>query len=250
MSETTDNQSETHKSSTSAESTPDLPFQTSAGSEFDNINVVVRVRPVDDKRNQDRITSLFPAAGQIQLTDPQSGTVRSFTFNVVFEPEATQEEIFEHSGIKRLIDMALEGFACTIFAYGQTGSGKTFTLCGNCWEDLGESNSQTGQANGKKESDKSNKTKKKIVGVIQLSFAYLFEQIKLKKDKGVYYVVTASYLEVYNEHVLDLLNPSPKTLNVRWSKDRGFYAENLFKVECEDIGDLEGVLEEGEFSSP
>ena len=45
--------------------------------------------------------------------------------------------------------------------------------------------------------------------------------------------------------VLDLLNPSPKSLNVRWSKDRGFYAENLFKVECEDIGDLEGVLEEG-----
>jgi hypothetical protein len=32
---------------------------------------------------------------------------------------------------------------------------------------------------------------------------------------------------------------------VRWAKDRGFYAENLFKVECEDIGDLEGVLEEG-----
>jgi kinesin-II 85 kDa subunit, putative len=35
---------------------------------------------------------------------------RSFTFDVVFEPEATQEEIFEHSGIKRLIDMALEGY--------------------------------------------------------------------------------------------------------------------------------------------
>ena len=45
--------------------------------------------------------------------------------------------------------------------------------------------------------------------------------------------------------VLDLLSPSPERLNVRWAKDRGFYAENLFKVECEDIGDLEGVLEEG-----
>lgn len=42
-----------------------------------------------------------------------------------------------------------------------------------------------------------------------------------------------------------MLNPSSKSLNVRWAKDRGFYAENLFKVECEDIGDLEGVLEEG-----
>lgn len=44
-----------------------------------------------------------------QVTDPNSGQQRSFTFNVVFEPEATQEEVFEHSGIKRLIDMALEG---------------------------------------------------------------------------------------------------------------------------------------------
>ena len=50
---------------------------------------------------------------------------------------------------------------------------------------------------------------------------------------------------IYIFKVLDLLNPSPKSLNVRWAKDRGFYAENLFKVECEDIGDLEGVLEEG-----
>ena len=45
----------------------------------------------------------------IKVNDPISNTTRSFTFNVVFEPEATQEEIFEHSGVKRLIDMALEG---------------------------------------------------------------------------------------------------------------------------------------------
>ncbi|KAK8766708.1 hypothetical protein V5799_006507 [Amblyomma americanum] len=45
--------------------------------------------------------------------------------------------------------------------------------------------------------------------------------------------------------VLDLLNPSHKTLPVRWSKDKGFYAENLFVVECEDLGDLDGVLQEG-----
>lgn len=125
----------------------------------------------------------------------------------------------------------------------------------------------------------------KNIGIVQLSFAYLFEQIKRRKvrDKTLY-VITVSYLEIYNEQVgddddhslfalsfifhnlshslcphyssllsslslssqvLDLLNPSPRCLNVRWAKDRGFYAENLFKVECEDIGDLEGVLEEG-----
>lgn len=84
------------------------------GHEFDNINVVVRVRPIDIERNpnlneKNKETSLFPAAGQISIADPQSNEQRLFTFNVVFEPEATQLDIFEFSGIKRLIDMALEG---------------------------------------------------------------------------------------------------------------------------------------------
>lgn len=46
-----------------------------------------------------------------------------------------------------------------------------------------------------------------------------------------------------------MLNPSTKPLPVRWSKEKGFYAENLFVVECEDAGDLEGVLDEGNHCS-
>lgn len=189
------------------------------GHEFDNINVVVRVRPVNTDQNQNlneknKETSLFPAAGQIQVLDPQSSVQKLFTFNVVFEPEATQIDIFEYSGIKKLIDMALEGFVlifqsdfqnsinlnlfktsfhATVFAYGQTGSGKTYTLSGTMNE--------------------SSATNEPTVGLIQLSFAYLFEQIKIKKQQNISYVITASYLEVYNEQVLDLLNPSGKALS-------------------------------------
>jgi len=48
--------------------------------------------------------------------------------------------------------------------------------------------------------------------------------------------------------VIDLLNPgtSRKPLAVRWSKKtRGFFVENLFTVECEELDDLLTVLEEG-----
>lgn len=58
-----------------------------------------------------------------------------------------------------------------------------------------------------------NNSKEPTVGLIQLSFAYLFEQIKIKKQQNMAYVITASYLEVYNEQVLDLLNPSGKPLH-------------------------------------
>ena len=55
---------------------------------------------------------------------------KMFTYNVVFEHEAIQADILEHSGITRLLDMAMDGFSCTVFCYGQTGSGKTHTLTG------------------------------------------------------------------------------------------------------------------------
>lgn len=52
-----------------------------------------------------------------------------------------------------------------------------------------------------------------------------------------------TYLEV-----MDLLNPGTtrKPLAVRWSKKaRGFFVENLFTVDCEELDDLIAVLEEG-----
>ena len=66
----------------------------------------------------------------IQLTEEKTDKLKPFTFNVVFEPEASQEDILEHSGIRRLIDMSIDGFSATCFCYGQTGSGKTHTLTG------------------------------------------------------------------------------------------------------------------------
>jgi len=44
-----------------------------------------------------------------QVEQPNAST-KSFTFNVTFEPDATQEDVFENSGVKKLVDMAIEGF--------------------------------------------------------------------------------------------------------------------------------------------
>ena len=33
--------------------------------------------------------------------DEAKGNLKPFTFNVVFEPEATQEDVLEHSGMKK-----------------------------------------------------------------------------------------------------------------------------------------------------
>ena len=38
-----------------------------------------------------------------------NGSQRHFQFNVVFEPDAMQEDVFENCGIKRLVDSAVLG---------------------------------------------------------------------------------------------------------------------------------------------
>ncbi|KAE8725521.1 Kinesin-4 [Hibiscus syriacus] len=96
-----------------------------------NIRVYCRVRPqlngqsnslscvdhIDDRT----ITVLAP-------TENGKEGRKSFTFNKIFSPSATQAEVF--SGIQPLIRSVLDGYNVCIFAYGQTGSGKTYTMSG------------------------------------------------------------------------------------------------------------------------
>ncbi|KAJ3661534.1 hypothetical protein Zmor_005927 [Zophobas morio] len=202
----------------------------------DNINVVVRVRPLSNREKKSGDTSViqFPGNGQVLVDGipggPSGGQKpKLFSYNVVFEPAATQDDVLEFSGMKRLIEMALEGFRCTCFCYGQTGSGKTHTLTG------------PPGLFGIRPAPFSEKH-----GLILRSFLYLFQLIQEKTD--VHFILKASYLEIYNEKVIDLLNPGSarKPLAVRWSKKaRGFFVENLFTVDCEELDDLIAVLEEG-----
>ena len=45
--------------------------------------------------------------------------------------------------------------------------------------------------------------------------------------------------------VYDLLNPASGVLGVRWNSKRGFYVQDLFVVDCEDLSDVMAVVSEG-----
>ncbi|XP_076183889.1 kinesin-like protein KIF12 isoform X2 [Ptiloglossa arizonensis] len=198
-----------------------------------NINVVVRVRPLSNREVKagDDTAVQFPGDGQIYCEGFASSADKKgklFSYNVVFEPTASQEDILQFSGAKKLIEMAVEGFNCTAFCYGQTGSGKTHTLTGP--PEMFEEMKHYSENNG----------------LVFRSFVYLFKLLQERQQCN--FVLKASFLEIYNEKVIDLLNPgtSRKPLMVRWSKKtRGFFVENLFTVECEELDDLLAVLEEG-----
>lgn len=121
-------------------------------------------------------------------------------------------------------------FAATIFAFGQTGSGKTFTI--------------TGPENDASITSLHNEETQSMAGIVPRSLRFLFEEMT-KQSAIRKFTVKAAYLEIYNENVKDLLNPTNSSLAIRWTASRGFFVENLFVVECEVLSDCLAVLEEG-----
>ena len=100
-----------------------------------------------------------------------------FHFDNVFGKEAGTDTVFNKVG-RKIVDGVMKGINGTIFAYGQTSSGKTFTMQG-CEESP---------------------------GIVALAAECIFNSIKQHADRD--FVVRVSYIEVYNEKINDLLNPS------------------------------------------
>uniref|UniRef100_A0A8B9C2J5 Kinesin-like protein n=1 Tax=Anser brachyrhynchus TaxID=132585 RepID=A0A8B9C2J5_9AVES len=78
---------------------------------------------------------------------------------------------------------------------------------------------------------------------MQRSFACLLEH---SRSRSPSLALSASYLEIYNEQVRDLLSPGPPcALPLRWSKTRGFYAENQLSVDFESLEAIVDLLLQG-----
>ncbi|XP_052545163.1 kinesin-like protein KIF12 isoform X2 [Tympanuchus pallidicinctus] len=197
---------------------PRSQLQLSPGEEQEGretrLRVVLRVRPLTctETRRGDRHAVHSLGNGTVHVSAARHDA--TFTFSAVFDAGASQEAVYEGSGMQQLVELAVEGFSCTVFAYGQTGSGKTYTLMGP----LGQSDAPG------------------LLGLMQRSFSCLLEH-----SRGTGLALSASYLEIYNEQVRDLLSAGPpRSLPLRWSKTRGFYVENQLSVEFES---LEAVIE-------
>ncbi|NXJ79525.1 KIF12 protein, partial [Trogon melanurus] len=179
----------------------------------------VRVRPLTctETRRGDQQVVHSLGHGTVHVTAPRQDA--TFGFSAVFDAGASQEAVFEGSGMRHLVELAIDGFSCTVFAFGQTGSGKTYTLMGPLTQ---------------------SKTQPVALGLMQRSFACLLEQ---SRSHGSDLALSASYLEIYNEQVRDLLSPGPPcTLPLRWSKTRGFYVENQLSVDFESLEAITSLL--------
>lgn len=86
-----------------------------------SVIVVVRVRPLNSREKSLKSGQCIDLQPDDSLTATESsGQARAFAFDAVFNPQTSQEEVYERTGAL-VLEKALQGYNVTMFAYGQTG---------------------------------------------------------------------------------------------------------------------------------
>ncbi|XP_029383630.1 kinesin-like protein KIF19 [Echeneis naucrates] len=161
------------------------------------LTVALRIRPLSDAEQEESGTIVAHRVDDqmVVLMDPMEdpddilranrSREKTYMFDVAFDYSASQEEVYRAT-TKGLIEGLISGYNATVFAYGPTGCGKTYTMLGT----------------------------DKEPGIYVRTLNDLFRAIEETSD-DMLYSVSMSYLEIYNEMIRDLLNPSSGFLDLR-----------------------------------
>ncbi|CAH1183061.1 unnamed protein product [Ceutorhynchus assimilis] len=189
-----------------------------------NIKVVVRVRPFNEKesRGRSRMAVNCISPREIQTKD------KKYCFDRVFQPDCNQLDIYSYV-VEPMINDVLAGYNCTVFAYGPTGTGKTHTMTGG---DPSSLSSLDWRRNEK-------------AGCIPRVAANIFDEIASRKVND--YNVRVSFLELYNEEVRDLLNPDERQppLNIFNDNKGAVFIQNLNEKNVFNSNDIYELLKQG-----
>ncbi|XP_035278464.1 kinesin-like protein KIF3C isoform X1 [Anguilla anguilla] len=190
----------------------------------ETVKVVVRCRPLSRKEEAtgyESILDMDVKLGQVTLRNPKAPPgelLKTFTFDAVYDASSKQSDLYDET-VRPLIDSVLLGFNGTIFAYGQTGTGKTYTMQG-LWMDPEKR------------------------GVIPNSFEHIFTHISRSQNQQ--YLVRASYLEIYQEEIRDLLcKDHARKLELKENPDSGVYIKDLSSFVTKNVKEIEHVMNVG-----
>ncbi|XP_031437640.1 kinesin-like protein KIF3C isoform X1 [Clupea harengus] len=190
----------------------------------ETVKVVVRCRPLNQKEEAaayENVVDMDVKLGQLALRNPRAAPaelLKSFTFDAVYDARSKQSDLYDET-VRPLIDSVLEGFNGTIFAYGQTGTGKTYTMQGQ-WQDPEKR------------------------GIIPNSFEHIFTHISRSQNQQ--YLVRASYLEIYQEEIRDLLvKDHSRKLELKENPDSGIYIRDLSSLVTKNVKEIEHVMNVG-----
>ncbi|KAK9136268.1 hypothetical protein Syun_015598 [Stephania yunnanensis] len=160
----------------------------------DSISVCVRFRPLSEREFLRGDEIAWYADGD-KVVRSEYNPATAYAFDRVFGPSTTSDTVYD-TAASPVIKASMEGVNGTVFAYGVTSSGKTHTM-------HGDQNSP---------------------GIIPLAIKDVFSIIQ--ESPGREFLLRMSYLEIYNEVINDLLDPTGQNLRVR-EDSQGTYVEGI-----------------------
>ncbi|XP_077979218.1 osmotic avoidance abnormal protein 3-like isoform X2 [Glandiceps talaboti] len=186
------------------------------------VKVIVRCRPLNERELNMKCKTVMKMdgnKGQCAIVKPNSNDPpKMFTFDGAYYIDSTTEAIYNDIAYP-LVDGVLEGYNGTVFAYGQTGCGKSFSMQG-----IQDPATQR--------------------GIIPRAFEHIFENIGVAENFK--YLVHASYLEIYNEEIRDLLSKdTKKKLELKEHPERGVYVKDLSMHSVHNVHECERIMETG-----
>jgi len=193
-----------------------------------SIDVAVRVRPLNHMEQSEQNCVRVVEGGMVVVLDPNKmeggqeedylrqnrSREKRYAFDHAFDETASQHDIYMAT-TEKLLGGILDGMNASCFAYGATGAGKTYTMLGN-----------TDQP-----------------GCMVLTVGELFKRITSTDNKV--FRVYLTYLEVYNENIRDLLNPSTGYLDLREDPVKGICVAGITEFSTATVEETMQLLHRG-----
>eukprot|EP00210_Caulerpa_lentillifera_P005746 g5493.t2 len=179
------------------------------------IKVAVRFRPLRDTEREKGETSVWGVDEANNVGVILKGNFSpKYHYDTVFQQDKDNQFVYE-TVASEIVSTAMGGINGTIFAYGVTSSGKTHTMMGY---------------NGE-------------WGIVPKAIQHIFELIE--QSPGNEYLLRLSMMEIYNEVLNDLFDPSRTNLKVRENKTKGVHVEGLTEVVLESVEQALTLIETG-----
>ncbi|TKY48715.1 Phragmoplast orienting kinesin 2 [Spatholobus suberectus] len=193
-----------------------------------NVQVIIRMRPLSNSEISVQGYGKCVRQESCQTITWTGHPESRFTFDLVADENVSQEKLFKVAGLP-MVENCMGGYNSCMFAYGQTGSGKTHTMLGDI-----EGGTRRHSVN---------------CGMTPRIFEHLFSRIQKEKearrDEKLKFTCKCSFLEIYNEQILDLLDPSSNNLQIREDNKKGVYVENLKEIEVTNAREVIQLLIQG-----
>nr|ODN97633.1 hypothetical protein L204_03052 [Cryptococcus depauperatus CBS 7855] len=214
-----------------------------------NVKVVLRIRPSDpnDSSIPPRFRSVLvhpTSRAEIRVdvdpatlagygagaTNPSSKRHPTFVFDNVLGEDAQQTDLYEATA-RDSVEEFMKGHNVTFLAYGQTSSGKSYSM-GTTGDDV----------------DYSGVDFTPRTGLIPRTVQTIFERAEDAKQNsgpGATWEARLSFLELYNEEIIDLLSGTGVSISIREERDGRIIWSGVREIKVKSLVEVMQLLQEG-----